>query len=194
VRDIGAFERQDLLPLLLNGNFDFSDLRLWLWFAGEWDGTENVAGGSGSGSWKYVSTDPNLRRAPIGQQCIHLPGPGRYYLNGRGKGGGNTMPTRDYANLAWEFRRNGTEQCSAGNADSSGEIGVGSGTNWGQAAQPAIIDVSPQDWSPTSSITVTLIGVDGGVSFPATISVRFDGITLTADGSDLIFADGFELQ
>lgn len=191
VRDIGAFERQDLLPLVLNADFDYSDLRLWTWFAGEWDGTQNVAGGSGSGSWKYASPD-FVSRAEIGRQCIHLPGPGRYFLNGRGKGGGSTIQTRDYAKLGWELRRSGTEQCNAGVANVSGELGIGSGTSWGQAAHPAIIDLAPQDWTPTSSITVTLIAEDGGVSFPRNISAWFDGITLEVDGSDVIFADGFE--
>ena len=192
VRDVGAFERQSIQPLVLNADFDFADLRLWTWFAGAWDGTQNVAGGAGSGSWKFQITDTQTPRYFVCQQCIHLPGPGRYTLNGRGKGGGNTVANRDYAKLAWELRTSGTEQCNAGVANVSGELGIGSGTSWGQAAQPAIIDLAPQDWTPTSSITVTLIAEDGGVSFPRNISAWFDGITLEVDGSDVIFADGFE--
>lgn len=192
VRDVGAHERQSIQPLVLNADFDFSDLRLWTWFAGAWDGTQNVAGGSGSGSWKFAISDTQTPRFFVGQQCIHLPGPGRYTLNGRGKGGGNTVANRDYAKLAWELRHNGTEQCNAGTANVSGELGIGSGTSWGQASQPAIIDLAPLDWTPTSSITITLIAEDGGVSFPRNISAWFDGITLEVDGSDVIFADGFE--
>lgn len=192
VRDAGAFERQSIQPLVLNAEFDFSDLRLWTWFSGDWDGTQNVAGGNGSGSWKFSIAGTSQPRYFVGQQCIHLPGPGRYSLNGRGKGGGNTVQNRDYAILGWELRHSGTEQCNVGVPNVSGELTVGSGTNWGQAAQPAIIDLAPLDWSPTSSITVTLIAMDGGDAFPRNISAWFDGITLEVDGSDVIFADDFD--
>lgn len=194
VRDAGAFERQSLLPLVLNADFDFSDLRLWTHLAGSWDGSQNAVGVPGSGSWSYSGTGLSTTRVVLGRQCIHLPGPGRYRLNGRGRAGGNTMITRDYAVLAWEFRRTGTEPCNFGPADAFGELTVGSGTSWGQAAAPAIINVGPADWSPTSSITVSLVAVDGGIVGPpsVTLSAWFDGITLEVDGSDVIFADDFE--
>ena len=78
-------------------------------------------------------------------------------------------------------------------ADANGEITVGSGTSWGQAANPAVIDVGPLDFSPT--ILISLIAVDGGVVGPPSIALSawFDGITLDVEGSDVIFANGFEV-
>ena len=192
VRDVGAFERPALLPLVLNADFDFSDLRLWTRFAGAWDGTQNVAGGSGSGSWAYSGTGLNVPRVELGRQCIHLPGPATYRLNGRGRGGGSTIATRDFAVLAWEFRRTGFEACNAGAPDATGELTVGAGTNWGTAGTPTLIDVLPGDWTTTSSITITLVAVDGGVTSPRSISAFFDGIVLEIPGGDALFGDGFE--
>lgn len=191
-RDLGALERQDLAPLVLGGDFDFSDLRLWTRFNGEWDSTQNAVGGNGSGSWKFSAsgTDP---RVYLGEQCVHLPGPARYRINGYGKSSGITIPLRDYAILGWEFRRNGTASCNGGAANASGELYLGSSTSWTRPAQPATVDVSAQDWTANSSITLRLIGEDAGVVAPRAISVWFDGITMEAVPlNDLIFANGFE--
>lgn len=190
-RDIGAFERQSLQPIVLNGDFDFSDLRYWSLTAGAWDATENAVGASGSGSWKFSTSGQTAVRFNVGQQCVHLPGPGRYRLTGRGKGGGNTMITRDYALVAWDFRRAGTEACTGGAVDRSGEMTLGSGSAWVQPAQPAVIDVSAAEWGYTSSITLRLIAQDGGVSIGGSVTAWFDGITLEAD-DDVIFANGFQ--
>lgn len=192
-RDIGALERQSLLPLVLDADFDFSDLRLWTWFAGEWDGTQNDAGGSASGSWKYSASGLTQSRVILGEQCIHLPGPGRYRISGSGKAGGNTMATRDYAILGWEFRRYGTASCNGGAPDTFGELTLGSGSSWGHPAQPAAIEVREQDWNTSSSITLRLIAEDGGVNSPRSISAWFDGITMDVESlADRIFANGFE--
>ena len=190
-RDIGAFERQSLQPIVLNGDLDFSDQRYWTSTAGAWDGTENAVGAAGSGSWKFSTTGQTATRFTVGQQCVHLPGPGRYRLNGWGKGGGNTAISRDYAVLAWDFRRAGTESCTGGAVDATGELTLGSGTTWGHPAQPAVITVSAADWSYTSSITVRLIAQDGGINIGGSVTAWFDGITLDAD-DDLIFANGFQ--
>lgn len=192
VRDIGALERQSLQPLVLNGDFDFSDLRLWSWFAGAWDGSQNVGtGGSSSGSWKFDDPESLATRRDVGQQCVHLPGPGRYLLNGWGHGGGNTVQTRDYAILAWEFRRLGSEDCNAGAPDRFGEMTLGSGINWQRPAQPTFIEVPASDFYASSSITVRLVAQQGGVAGVGPLSAWFDRITLDFD-DDGIFTDGFD--
>lgn len=191
-RDVGALERQALLPLVLNADFDASDLRLWVVLAGSWDGSQNASGAAGSGSMSYSGTGLTQPRVDLGRQCVHLPGPGRYLLNGRGRAGGNTIATRDYAVLAWEFRRDGAEQCNFGSPNRSGELTVGSGTSWGQAGTPAAIEVTTPDWTANSSISITLVAVDGGVTSPRSISAWFDGITLEVDAGDTIFANGFD--
>lgn len=193
VRDIGALERQTLQPLVLNADFDFPDLRLWTRIAGSWDGSQNASGGAGSGSWAFSTSGQTASRFVVGYQCIHLPGPGSYRLNGRGRGGGNTVLTRDYAVLAWELRRSGGQDCTNGPADAFGELTIGSGTQWGSAAQPAIIEVPAMHWSATSSITVRLVAQDGGINIGGSVSAWFDGISLIVDdGSDVIFANGFQ--
>lgn len=191
-RDIGAFERGSVQPLVLSGDFDFADLRLWTKLAGDWDGTQNVTPNAGSGSWSYSNSAAPASRVVLGQQCIHLPGPGRYLLNGRGHAGGNTAISRDYAVLGWEFRSAGTESCTGGVVSAADELRVGSGTSWGTAAAPAMIEVpvAQFDFASGSSITITLIAEDGGFSNPRSISAWFDDITLEYQG-DVIFADGF---
>ncbi|MCQ4165522.1 hypothetical protein [Tahibacter harae] len=192
-RDIGAFERGSVQPLVLSGDFDFADLRLWTKLAGEWDGTQNVTLNAGSGSWMYSSNSAPSDRVVLGQQCIHLPGPGRYLLNGRGHAGGNTFASRDYAVLGWEFRSAGTENCTSGVVSAAGELRIGSGTSWGTAAAAAVIEVPAAqfDFASASSITITLIAEDGGVTTAHAISAWFDDITLEYQG-DLIFANGFQ--
>lgn len=193
-RDLGAFERPSLQPMVLNGDFDFSDLRLWTWFSGAWDGTRNVAGGSGSGSWKIETSGLTQARVDVGQQCVRLPGPGRYLLDGWGKGGGNTISSRDYALLAWEYRRDGGEDCTNGAADAIGEITLGAGTDWGHPAQPASIAVTNAEFGPRSSITLRLVAMDGSpTNVGGPVSAWFDGIAMTlVPLDDRIFADGFE--
>lgn len=192
MRDIGAFERQGLAPLLLAGTFDDPDLRHWTHFAGAWDGSENPAGPAGSGAWRFGASGLTEPRVALGLQCIHLPGPGLYRLTGHGRAGGNTIATRDHAVLRWELRRDGHEACTAGPPDASGHLVVGSGANWSYPAQPAIIAVQPDDWTRNASITVVLSAEDGGISSPRTISAWFDGISLAFLGADRVFANGFD--
>jgi len=192
VRDLGAFERRSLQPMVLNGDFDASDLRLWIGSGGAWDGTQNATGASGSGSWALSTSGLTYRDVDVGRQCVRLPGPGRYLLDGWGKGGGGTIQSRDYAVLAWEYRRNGGDGCEDGAADASGEMTLGSGTAWGHPAQPTAIDVTTSPFGATSSITIRLIARDGNpTNVGGSISAWFDGITLDFD-DDRIFADGFD--
>jgi hypothetical protein len=193
-RDLGAYERQSLQPMVLNGDFDFSDLRLWSWFGGTWDGTQNATGDAGSGSWTLATSGLTYRDVDVGQQCVPLPGPGRYLMNGWGRGGGSTIQARDYAVLAWEYRRNGGDDCSADAADASGELTLGHGTSWGHPTQPAAIEATPADFvSGRPSITLRLIARDGSpTNVGGPISAWFDGITLDVEEGDVIFADGFE--
>lgn len=188
-RDLGAYERQ---PLVIDGNFDDSTLTHWTRLTGQWDGSQNVAGLPGSGSWSFSGSNLTEPRVELGRQCTRLSEPGRYRLHGWGKGGGNTIPSRDYAVLAWEFRRDGGQGCNGGSADRSGELTLGSGTSWGNPATPATIDVLAQEWGPNSSITITLVAVDGGITFPRSISAWFDAISMNLEGIDTLFADGFD--
>jgi hypothetical protein len=190
-RDIGALERQSLQPIVLNGDFDYSDLRLWTKFDGGWDGTQNIVGGTGSGSWKYSTSGTNAADVIVADQCIVLPTAGTYLLNGWGKGGGSTFQTRDYAIVKWEVREQTDGTCTAG-VVASGELTLGYGTSWGHPAQPAIIDLPEAQFGDQLSIRLILVAHDGGATASHPISAWFDGITLEVDSSDVIFKDGFQ--
>ena len=196
VRDIGSYERQALLPLVLNADFD-ADLNLWSTVTPgvtTRDTTFNASGASGSGSAKVSQTNVAFGQAIHGMtQCVHLPGPGIYTVNGWGRGTGNITVAGDIAQLHWEFRRDGGEACTFGPADSSGFHTLSSTASWVRPLNPALVNVSAAEWTSNSSIAITLVGNESGASGnPRTLNTWFDGITLDIIGSDRIFADGFD--
>lgn len=196
IRDIGAYERPTLLPLVLNPDFDV-DLNLWSTVTAgvtTRDTNFNATGASGSGSAKVSQTNIAFGQAVRGiAQCVHLPGPGLYAVNGSGRGTGNFAAAGDIAQLHWEFRRNGGEGCTQGAVDASGYHTLSSTANWGRPATPALVGVTAADWTTNSSITITLVGTESGPSgTPRTLNTWFDGITIDVAGSDTIFADGFD--
>jgi len=190
-RDIGALERQSLQPIVLNGDFDHADLRLWTKYGGAWDGTQNVVGDAGSGSWKYSTSSAPSLDVVVADQCIVLPTAGTYSLDGWGKGGGSTFQARDYAVVKWEVRTQTNGACTSG-VIASGELILGYGTSWLQPAQPAIIDLPEEQYGRYLSIRLILVARDGGYTAPRAISAWFDGITLDLEPGDVIFKDGFQ--
>jgi len=194
LRDLGAIERQVLQPLVLNSDFD-ADLRLWnTATAGStsWDVTKNVSGVSGSGS-AHVTAPNAVTGTQTGGivQCVHLPGPGIYALNGFGRGTGTMVTAGDVAELYWEYRKSGGEGCTSGTPDAAGTKILSNSNSWSKPATPAYIVVTEQDYTYTSSIAVTLVALENGVSGAPT-NAWFDGIALSVIGEDTIFADGFE--
>ncbi|MGN6519334.1 MAG: hypothetical protein ACTHK2_07925, partial [Dokdonella sp.] len=194
LRDLGAIERQTLQPLVLNADFD-ADLRLWSltsFGVTSWDPTKNKTGAPGSGS-AHVSATNVVTGSTVGGlvQCVHLPGPGTYALNGWGRGTGTDVTIGDIAQLYWEYRRSGGENCTGGAPNATGTLALSNSNHWSRPATPASITVTEQDWTYTSSIAVTLVAQEFG---PGTASTNawFDGITLSVEGDDRIFANGFE--
>jgi len=198
-RDVGALERQTLQPLVLNGDFDPTDLRLWdVVSAGTTtrDATQNATGAANSGSAHVTRANPASGQETRGiSQCIHLPGPATYALNGWGRGTGSNIVLGDKARLRWEYRRNGGDDCSSGAADASGWLDLSASTTWRRPAQPALIEVPAADWGPSPSILpsikVILTAVEQGPGTTVT-NAWFDGITLEIPALDVIFADGFD--
>lgn len=190
-RDLGASERRSLRPLVLNGNFD-GDLRLWpeVQPGTSGFGIDNFSGAPGSGSVAVNTTALVNQLARVRAQCIHLPGPGVYRLNGYGRSVGSQFQSRDQVGMEWYFRRDGGEDCEDGSADRSGVMTISQSTAWTTAPQPAEIVVSAEEWTVDSSITIVLIVRDNSVSGTPTAVGWFDAITLEI-GDDL-FADGFE--
>lgn len=191
-RDVGAYERPALQPLVLNSDFN-ADLNLWEGLSDSfWDGSQNASGPAGSGSARVpLQVDPELLLAGR-SQCIHLPGPGWYRLNGWGRvsPGSNPPITINRARLVWELRYNGgAMSCESGAPNFSGVHQVATGTTWTRPASAATIEVPPAVWTQHTSLTIKL-DVTGALANPPT--AWFDGITLDIDGSDTIFANGFQ--
>jgi hypothetical protein len=193
-RDLGAIERQTLQPLVLNSNFD-ADLRLWnVANAGatSWDTSKNVTGAPGSGSAHVTAPSAVIGTQTGGiVQCVHLPGPGIYALNGWGHGTGTAVTAGDIAELYWEYRKSGGENCTSGAPNATGTLTLSNGNSWSKPATPATIEVTEQDWTYTSSIAVTLVAVENG-SGGAPTNAWFDGVTLAIEGEDTIFSGSFE--
>ncbi len=195
VRDIGAHERQAVLPLVVNSTFD-GNLGGWLETApgvSSWDGTQNALGPTGSGSTKVTQANTsNGMRIGGPVQCIYLPGPGTYALNGSGRSGVGGIGNRDYLYLNWQYRRAGGDSCTGGTANASGDHFVSNSSSWSRPANPRVIEVPANEWTESSSIAITMIVTEVGIVSPSTTLGWFDGITLEPAAADRIFTNGFE--
>lgn len=196
-RDIGAFERQAVQPLVLNSTFD-ANVDTWPEVtvgASTWDGTQNAPGTPAGGALHVVVSGTSLSAR---KQCIHLPGPGTYSLNGWGKAPtGNFGQIISYVSLGWEYRKAGNESCG-GTVTLSGNLPLSHDNTWRKPTTPATIVVpAVNGWTRDSSILVYLVIEDGpGSGSPpdaptSNLNGWFDAITLDVVG-DSIFANGFD--
>ncbi|HUD40876.1 MAG TPA: hypothetical protein VMR06_02645 [Dokdonella sp.] len=197
--DVGAYERPQLQPLVLNADFNV-DLTFWEPSgASNWDGTQNAAGPAGSGSVQStIGIDDFVVAARA--QCVHLPGPGTYFLNGWGRVTAGS-PFSNTVRLRWELRSNGGAlTCRDGAPILQGVHMLAQGPTWRQPPGPAVIELSEVDWTRNASLTVFLEVVNGnpikglgeGEVPNGGPTGWFDGVTLGLDGDDRIFADDFE--
>ena len=193
--DLGAWERQTLLPLVLNADFD-TDTGMWTAVTpgvASWDPGQNAVGAASSGAAKVTQAGtPNLQRVYGYRQCVHVPGPGLYALNGWGRAGAGGTGNRDYVYLNWEYRSDGGEPCTSGIVDASGDHFLSNSSNWTHPTNPTLIDVPVSEWTVFSSITVTMVVVEFGITSPPTTIGWIDGVTLEPVVDDTIFRDGFE--
>jgi hypothetical protein len=136
---------------------------------------------------------PNQTRVTGLRQCIHLPGPGVYALNGWGRSGTGSTGNRDYVYLNWEYRAVGGEECTGGPANLGADLFLANSSAWRKPPNPALIDASAAEWTSTSSITVTLVVVEFSSTVPSTSTAGwFDGVTLEPVLDDTIFEDSFD--
>jgi len=205
--DIGALERPALQPLVLNSNFDL-DLRIWD-FSSEstWDDRQNAAGAVGSGSARVPvpdggggrSTDPLASPDPLAPlaigrtQCIHLPGPGRYALNGFGRVSNGTIMDNNRAQLRWALRYSGLNGgcASASVPASTGVLQLASNSTWRRPPIATEIVVDAALFTGNTAIVVSLETLGSSFNPP---TGWFDGITLepVMAATDIIFANGFQ--
>jgi predicted outer membrane repeat protein len=191
VRDLGAYERQGLLPLVLNGGFD-SDVRLWpeVVAGASAHQAEDYAGISTSGSLRVTETGGSIRVLRARRQCVELPFASTYRLNGYGRGYSVAL-FRDTLSIEWRLRADSAD-CS-GPVLREGALGLPNNTTWASAPQPASISIAATEWTRNSTLEIELVATDDQVLPPNNISVAFDQVTLTELGlPDLIFANGFQ--
>jgi hypothetical protein len=195
IRDVGAFERQSLQPLVLNDNFDV-DLRLWdVVTAGSTtrDTTQNASGAANSGSAHVHGTNKHYPDQQRGiSHCVHLPGPALYLLNAWGRGTSGNLPGRHAIRPDWNGNTAATAGSTQGPPDASGWLVLSGAASWSRPAQPASIQINPADWGSSSSIVIYLAAQTTTLS-GTTIDAWFDGITLDAiPSNDVIFKNGFD--
>jgi len=211
VRDIGAFERQVIDNIVLNRDFEV-DLNLWtapvpaavIW---QQEGAFSVGAvrvdfGGVPPPIEGIDSAPATINSPTGNprlaalvQCIHLPGPGNYRLNGFARSAGALAFERDVLSIRWEFRAQGNEECNGNAPNRTGEHFITSGTAWTASPTPTSIAVSPAEWTRSSSIRLQLIVEDRGTVAPPRFNGFFDGIKLFAEvaaPTDVLFSNGFE--
>lgn len=203
--DVGALERPQLQPLVLNSDFD-ADINLWD-PPGEssWDGSQNASGPAGSGSLQSaIALDDFIVDART--QCVHLPGPGTYSLNGWGRVSAGA-PFDNTVRLEWKLRYNGgASGCTDGAPDLQGVHVLAHDSAWQQPPNPSVITVPEAGWTRNTSLAIHLVVVNGNplkrvrgvASKQSGPTGWFDGITLgiggDGNGDGPIFADGFEAQ
>lgn len=191
-RDIGAYERAALQPLVLNGDFD-QQLRSWYDAtpgSTSWSGA-NAVGAAGSGSAR-TALNPGPVTLAGAAQCVQVPGPGTYRLGGWGlaPGAGSGMGARDSVYLTWALRLDGGAGCDGGGADAQGSVFLGNANTWRYAPAPALIEVPAAAWTRNTSILVTSSVFNTSV-VNANVDGSIDGVSLDL-AIDALFADSFE--
>jgi hypothetical protein len=189
--DLGAYERQQIGNLLHNpyfkGNFHFWEVITP--DAVSYSAQNYATPATGSAYVNYAATDVYALT-----QCVHLPGPGTYALSGTGYSPGFTRLDHDQLFLDWQLRFAGSEACNAGAPEQGGELFVAGTGSWTTSDPPAIIAITPEQWTQSSSVAVFLKVHDTGVTAPSA-SGYFDNLSLVPAGDsveDRVFADDFE--
>jgi hypothetical protein len=193
--DVGAFERQQADPWLVNGSFSASaQLRYWEPSAnGEaipgvvWD-PQDAFGNSVSGS-ALVNLPLSLApRLTVLRRCFNVPAPGRYTITAKAARG--TGLNADNALLSWR-RRDNDGTCSTAGVQASGDVAFAAGSGFQPLAVPLQVDIA----SPTPDTTIEIrLDVVSGLNLNGLTNVRFDDVAITGAplSPDDIFADGFE--
>ena len=144
---------------------------------------------------RFSGTPGADRRLRGASQCIHLPGPARYFLGALGQTEIGPLTQRDSVVVTWSLRAsNPSGTCNGGTPVASGEVLVTRNSSW-TPAPTTIIDVAPSQWSPDASITLSLVVIDNGLALPPVATGWFDGLSLVASPLDpnALFEDGFEV-
>jgi hypothetical protein len=193
-RDLGAYERPSVDPLVINGDF-LTDIALWDVVTpgvSNFDPGENAAGVSegGSMSFDFVQQPVIAGRVESRAQCVHLPLPGTYRPSAFARTTGSLPTSAQFAVLHWELRRDGGESCSGGPPDAQGDIRITSGSAWVSSGTPAAIFIAPGEFTRNSSIRISTV-METTAPVPRRLTGWFDRFRLTLSTNEL-FKDSFE--
>ncbi len=187
--DIGAYERHGTFSLVRNRGFG-TDLRLWNEVT-PGSATWEAEGASSAGA-VHVSADPLVTGDLVGlSQCVRIPGPGTYALNGFGHSSGN-ITSRDFVRLHWKLRPASPGETCDGAVTAEGDLFLPNGNAFAAPAAPALIAIPEAAWTSTTSVEITTIVTEGGITVTGSTNGWFDGITLEPVVDDTIFEDGFD--
>ncbi len=198
VRDVGAFERQYIDPLLLNNSFGGS-LIAWQILEPSYTtySTQDAAGNSAPGSVQVVVPAPQpgdfgYSYISVMSQCFNVPWPAIYSLNAK------TL-TRifnfdqypDSAIVHWRLRANSID-CT-GAITGEGDVPFSAATGWHVSQFPAEISITPQLWNFRTTLEITLdVAQNPNDPDLSGLFARFDDVLLQYSDIDKIFADDFE--
>lgn len=127
-------------------------------------------------------------------QCIHVPGPSGYDLDGYALAPGNISIGHDAPSLHWtpRYADSDVAPCSS-TPDVQGDLNIPAGSaDWHHALAPALINVPANRWKATTTIEVTLVVAEGNITSDGDTAAWFDGISLVPHDADIIFQDGFD--
>ena len=189
-RDIGAYERQGIGNLVLNDRFS-NDIRLWDLLQPEATTFNAASFDAGTGSFQVEVPGPTtVTTITAARQCIHLPGPGTYSLNGRGYGGLNNPLFQDGLVLQWVLRTD-ADDCG-GPALTTGDLPIVRVSGWGAPAEPATFQLTASQWTINTTLELRLVvNRNPNDALSNGLFGRFDQLSLTVSGNEL-FRDGFE--
>lgn len=179
-RDLGAYERQDLEPLVLNGDF-VGDIHPWR--VGALATAAVVDGGvQGNPGGMALISDNSDRSGDlvIGlRQCVPLPIPGEYRLTGFAAGQGFADWSRDRVQLRWRYYAQTTSNTCTGIPTRSGEVLFPNRRTLSPPLQDGIIAVAIGEFTERSQVEIELVAIEGNpVAVNDPTGGMFDGIRL----------------
>jgi hypothetical protein len=194
--DVGAFERQEADPWLVNGEFD-GNLNSWVSSNSFTSYSTVNAAGSTGGSVQFSrlgAVNDTVGRYSVLVQCFNLPAAGVYRLSGFGRGTSNLVVNRGQPIIRWRLRTNSANCAQADPIAAEGDVFFPSQPTFA-AAVPFDINVGAAQFSPNATIELRLDAAVRLIGAAETTLVGFDKIELR-NGSvviePFIFANGFE--
>jgi predicted outer membrane repeat protein len=195
-RDLGAYERQDIGELVRNPFFAV-DARLWT-PASAAAGLQRDAGGAQTpGSLRVADANDVTAGVVIARQCVPLPGPGRYFLDGHARVDPAASPQFgvDRVSIRWRLFSESIPNDCASDPLQEGELVFASRSTFGPPLNPDAGGFDVFSDSEFSQVEIALIATEGSISLVDPTAGYFDDVRLFRLGPpQSIHVDGFEAR